>query len=107
MICKVTGSHFSKKPGHFSKKQGHFNKKPGHFKRNRVILTKKPGHLKSNRIFFSFPPLLKVKAISGPLGQNSDTVPLRLPPGSQQMGHGDLSVLNPDGSKWYHSPLLV
>ena len=32
-MCKVTGSHFKKKPGHFKKKPGHFKKKPGHFKK--------------------------------------------------------------------------
>ena len=90
---KETGSfkkkpgHFNKKPGHFKKKLGHFNKKPGHFK-------KKPGQLKRNHLFLPFLPKLgpfsefrsltinsflrKVKAISGPLGQNSDTVPLRV-----------------------------
>ena len=51
LMCKVTGSHFKKKPGHFNKKPGHFSKKVI-LTRNRVILTKKPGHLKSNRKFF-------------------------------------------------------
>ena len=96
---EIVNRHLKKKPGHlkkkldhFNKKPGHFKKKPGHFKRNLVILTKKPSHLKSNRIFFSLLPLLgpicefgsltinsflrKVEAISGPLGQNIDTVPL-------------------------------
>ena len=46
MMCKVTGSHFKKKPGHFNKKPGHFTKKPGHF-------SKKPGHFnKKPEIFF-------------------------------------------------------
>ena len=105
-MCKVTGSHFNKKPGHFNKKPGHFikkpgnfnkklghfNKKPGHFNKKPGHFNKKPGHLKRNRLFLPFLPLLspiceflsltinsflrKVKAISGPLGQNSDTVPL-------------------------------
>ena len=97
---KKKRGHFKKKPGHFKKKLSHFKKKPDHFKkkpdhlkRNRVILSKKPCHLKSNQKFLPFLPLLgpicefgsltinsflrKVKAISGPLGQNSDTVPLR------------------------------
>ena len=97
---KESGS-LKKQLGHFKKKPGLFNQNPGHLKRNRVIwkrnwviLKKKPGHSKSNRKFLPFLPLLgpicefrsltiksflrKVKAISGPLGQNSDTVPLKV-----------------------------
>ena len=45
LMCKVTRSHFKKKPGHFNKKPGHFKKKLGHFNKKPGHFTKEPGHL--------------------------------------------------------------
>ena len=82
LMCQVTRSHFNKKPIILTRNRVILTRNRVISTRNRVILTRNriissiaQSHLRILKLTInSF--LRRVKAISGPLGQNSDNVPL-------------------------------